>query len=252
MAPQISRSTVQRILREEKPKRPARAAPAPQDGVGRKAVGHILHPGKRTRTWHVDLTVLTLFGMRFHITAVLDGFSRRLLALKVYARTLTALMMAALVKRVARHVAEAPRFIVTDHGPQFLARFEALLEPLKDTDVVRGRVGNWRMNGKCERFLRTLRSWTHRTLWAWFASRLSIARAIQRRLDMFREYYNERPHQGIGGLTPNQMWDGMRRLKTRPIRAHDPQPEFTVTRRWFRGDRHLAVVEVTTDWAKSA
>ena len=72
-----------------------------------------------------------------------------------------------------------------------------------------------------------------------------IPRAIQRRLDIFAAWYNERPHQSLGGRTPNQAWTGVRRLKAKPIRAHDPQPEFTVTRRRFRGDSHLAVIEAT-------
>jgi len=141
----------------------------------------------------------------------------------------------------------APRFIVTDHGTQFLTRFERLLAPLASTDVVRCRVGDWHLAGKVERFFRTLKWWARRKLWAWFASRAAIARAIQRRLDAFGEWYNERPHQGLGGRTPNQAWKGLKRLKTKPIRAHDPQPEFSVT-----GDSHLPVVEVTVNWPEAA
>jgi transposase len=109
----ISRTSVQRILREEKPNRPARARTA-ADQAPARATGHILHPKKRNRTHHVDLTVLDIFGMRFHVAALLDGLSRKLLVLKVYARTPTAAMMAALVKRVVRQIGEAPRFVVTD------------------------------------------------------------------------------------------------------------------------------------------
>ena len=151
-----------------------------------------------------------------------------------------------------RQIDEAPRFIVTDHGTQFLARFERLLAPLEDTDVIRCRVGDFHLNGKVERFFRTFKWWARRKLWAWFASRTAIARAIQRRLDIFAAWYNERPHQGLAGRTPNQAWDGVKRLKTKAIRAHEPQPEFTVTRRLFRGDAHLAVVDVTIDWPEAA
>jgi hypothetical protein len=88
--------------------------------------------------------------------------------------------------------------------------------------------------------------------WASFASRTAIARAMQRRLDAFCEYYNDRVHQGIDGLTPNQKWDGMKRITTRPIHVHDPQPEFTVSRRRFRNDQHLIVLDVTTEWRTPA
>jgi transposase InsO family protein len=240
---EISRTTVQRILREPKPKRPQRREKDEGEPTTRETA-HILHPKKKNRTHHLDLTTLDVFGMRFHVAALLDGFSRKLLALKVYARTPTAAMMAALVKRAARRIGEAPRFVVTDHGPQFRKRFDKLLEPLEDTDVIRGKVGNWRMNGKVERFFRTFKWWARRKLWGWFATRTAVARAMQRRLDVFGEFYNDRPHQGIGGLTPNQKWEGMKRLKAKPIRAHDPQPEFTVTKRRYRGDHHLIALEV--------
>ena len=248
----ISRTSVQRILREEKPKRPAWARAADTDSTATRATGHILHPKKRNRTWHVDLTVLDIFRMRFHVAALMDGFSRKLLVLKVYARTPTAAMMAALVRRVARQIGGAPRFIVTDHGSQFLARFERALAPLEGTDVVRCRVGDFHLNGKVERFFRTLKWWARRKLWAWFASRTAIARAIQRRLEVFKDWFNERPHQSLAGRTPNQAWSGLRRLKAKPILAHDPQPEFTVTRRRFRSDPHLPVVDVTVDWPEAA
>jgi hypothetical protein len=34
------------------------------------------------------------------------------------------------------------------------------------------------------------------------------------------------------------------RVKAKPIRAHDPQPEFAVTKRRYRGDHHLIALEV--------
>lgn len=32
--------------------------------------------------------------------------------------------------------------------------------------------------------------------------------ALQRRLDSFRDWYNDRVHQGIGGRTPGSAWSG--------------------------------------------
>jgi transposase len=71
----ISRTSVQRILQEEKPKRPARAS-AVNDNAAARATAHILHPKKRNRTHHVDLATLDIFGMRFHVAALMDGCSR--------------------------------------------------------------------------------------------------------------------------------------------------------------------------------
>jgi hypothetical protein len=114
-------------------------------------------------------------------------------------------------------------------------------------------VGNWRLAGKVERFFWTFKWWARRKLWARRPTRTGIVRAIQRRLDVLRDYYNaERVNQGAGGLTPDQAWAGKKRLKSKAIRAHDPQFKFTIRRRWFRGDRHLPVVEVTVDETAAA
>ena len=96
----VSRSSVQRILREKKPKRPARAKRRRKTRTSRTP-RHVLRPRRTNRTWHLDLTVLPLFGMRFHVAAIVDGFSPKLLAVRVYARTPTAIMMSALLKRTS-------------------------------------------------------------------------------------------------------------------------------------------------------
>jgi transposase len=158
----VSRSSVQRFLREKKPRVPARARRRRKKRTSRTP-RHVLHPKKTNRTWHLDLTVLPLFGMRFHVAAIVDGFSRKLLALRVYARTPTAIMMSALLKRTARAVGQMPRFIVTDHGPQFRNSFEKWVSGPK-TNTVRCRVHCFKLNGKVERLFRTFKAWARMKL----------------------------------------------------------------------------------------
>ena len=45
---------------------------------------HILRPADINRTWHLDLTTLAFLWIRFYVAAIVDGFSRKLLAVKVY------------------------------------------------------------------------------------------------------------------------------------------------------------------------
>jgi transposase len=184
----LSRTTVQRILREQKPRRPCR--PRSADNSSRPTPLHILHPKTISRTWHLDLTALHVHGMRFHIAALMDGFSRRLVALKVYARTPTTRMMAMLVKRATVAARAAPRFVITDHGTQFRRIFENALVSFANTTVVRCRVHDFRLNGKVERFFRTMKEWARLTLFAWFADRHAVARSIQKRLDAFAHWFN--------------------------------------------------------------
>jgi transposase len=97
-----SRSTVQRVLREVKPKRPCRRprnAMAAPLGV---MPHHLLVPLHHNHVWHIDLTSLRLLWFRFTTAAILDGFSRRLLSLRVYRKTPRQLHLARLVIQTCR------------------------------------------------------------------------------------------------------------------------------------------------------
>jgi transposase InsO family protein/transposase-like protein len=237
----LSRSSVQRILREPKPRRPR---PGMVPALGEKT-RHILRPEKINRTWHLDLAVVTRLGQRLHVAALLDGYSRKLLVLKSYARTPTSIMMLALVRRAIEAYGK-PRFLVCDHGCQFRTWFRERLESKFGVTPVSGKVRSPTFNGKVERFFRTFRDWSSELLVAFFADKVRTCRWFQRRLDIFREWYNEiRLHQALGGRTPEDVWAS--RLHTEPqiVRASDAQPEVSVKRKWFRGDHHLPVLDIT-------
>jgi transposase-like protein len=104
---QISRSTVQRVLRESEPMRPSRRSrPAMAEPLGKKP-HHLLTPKRINRVWHLDLLSLQILWFRFTVAAILEGFSPRLPRLRVYLRTPRARDMAALVRRVAKPLRSA-------------------------------------------------------------------------------------------------------------------------------------------------
>jgi transposase InsO family protein len=237
----LSRSSVQRILREPKPRRP-RPGVVPARGVEPR---HILKPLKVNRTWHIDLAVVTRLGRRFHVASLLDGYSRKLLALKSYARTPTSIMMLALVRRAIGRFGK-PRFLVCDHGCQFRKWFRERLESKLGVTPVSGKVRCPSFNGKVERFFRTFRAWSSKLLIAFFADRTRTCRWLQRRLDVFRDWYNgSRHHQALGGRTPEEVWTGAVRPEPVAITARDPQPELGVHVKRFRGDHRLPVFNIT-------
>jgi transposase InsO family protein len=173
-----------------------------------------------------------------HVAALLDGFSRKLLALRVYRDAPATRNMLALVRRSVRDFG-SPRFLVTDHGTQFRRRFK---EGLREcgTTLVKGRVRSCEFNGKVERFFKTLKLWQRMTLWAWKTD------WIQRKLDAFMEWYNaERSMWILDGRTPEEAWSGKNLPEAIPIRANDPaHPLFRVTRRRYRGDPRLPVIDI--------
>ena len=85
------------------------------------------------------------------------------------------------------------------------------------TKVVRCRVHCFKLNGKVERLFRTFKAWARMKLFAWFEDRKRIARRMQGRLDVFRDWYNTaRPNQAVGGLTPEEAWHGAALPEPRP------------------------------------
>jgi len=236
---QISRSSVQRMLREPEPAKPPRKPrPAMEQPAGVKPHG-LLTPKKPNHVWHSDITQIRVLWHVFFVAAILDGFSRKLLALKVYAKTPCAKNLAALVKSAAvRH--GKPEFIITDNGGQFRKQFGRAVRRQRIRHV-RTRVRNPFLNGKIERFFRSLKLWQRLTLM------VATAGGIQRRLNSFAAWYNTcRPHSALGFRTPEEAYGGKTLPNPIAYRTRDgPTVKIQVARRRFRDDPHLPVPEIT-------
>ena len=234
----ISRSTVQRILRERKPSRPPQQNTAKiLDPMGEEP-HHLLKPLKANRVWHMDLTQLRVLWYRFTVVAILDGYTRKLLCLSVHCTSPKSRHVARLVRRASKKYGR-PRFIITDHGPQFRRQFRASMKKL-GVQVVQGRVRAPYLNGKMERLFRTFRLW-----WRWVLPGLT-RKGIQRQLDNFRHWYNDfRPHSALQTITPNEAWEGHSLPRPIPIRTSDAvKSDINIRRLRCRGDPRLPVIEI--------
>ena len=235
----LSRSTVQRVLREAQPEKPPRKPrPAMENPAGVQP-DRLLKPKRANQVWHGDITQIRVLWFTFFIAAILDGFSRKILSLKVYAKTPCARNLAALVKHaVARH--GRPKFMITDNGGQFRKQFGKAMRHRKIRHV-RMRVRAPFLNGKIERFFRSLKLWQRLTLLAVSTT------SMQRRLDNFAGWYNEsRPHSALGIRTPDEAYRGKVLPKPIAYRTRDgPNIHIQIARRSYRGDPRLPVVEIT-------
>lgn len=232
-----SKSSVKRKLNRSKPKRPTK--PAKSKAKNNDGVPFIvLSPRKKNRTWHMDLTEVRVLCFRFFVAAILDGFSRKLLAVKAYAWHPDTQAMIGLLRQTVRHIG-APRFLVTDHGPIFRKRFRRAVER-HHTTLVKGRVYSPEFNGKAERWFRALK------LWQRIGILFCSAGRVQQRLDAHRDWYNSvRCHQGLEGRTPDEVWDGSTRPPPQPILDRDPlKPAIELRIEGFRGDANLPVVRI--------
>jgi transposase-like protein len=149
--------------------------------------------------------------------------------------------MIALVKNTIKKCG-APRFIVTDHGCQFRTQFKLALKkkPMKIALVKGHKDRSKQFNGKCERFFKTFKLWQRLTVL--FAGKDHI----QRKLDIFREWYNvERPMWLHGGRTPEEVWSNTALPEAQLFLARDRvQPVFHVQRVDFKRDRNLPTVVI--------
>ena len=235
-AVQISRSSVQRILREQSPKRRYdKPAMLPPEG---KKPHHLLTPRVANYVWQLDMMERRFLWYRFSITALIDGFSRKLLNLKIHTGTPTTTDMLSVVTLAIKSYGR-PRFIITDHGGQFMGSFTDKLEHNGIT-VVKGKVRQPSFNGKVERLFRTFR------LWLRIAVLPVSVRPLQRRLDHYRTWYDEhRPHAALDSRTPQEAWEGVELPEPIPIRATHPDGiTVQVQRRSCRGDPALPIIKI--------
>ena len=256
----ISRSTVQRYLKQPAPRvnptaddsipkilaRDSSTAVSPSEPQsetsGQNETFHLLKPTHINHVWHVDFSTIKVFYFTFWTIAILDGFSRKLLALKVSTASYTTASSLDVLKATLAQFG-VPRFIITDHGSQFREAFAEIVRGLNmGINVVRGPAHHPEFNGKVERLFRTMK------LWQRVACALCIPKhaSIQPYLDRFRDWYNlQRVHQGIHGRTPEEAWiDAKRPDPIRYFARADLKPVFIVRRGHLGDDRHLPLFDI--------
>ena len=197
---QISRASVRRILEEERP--PCPKACASTTSAHRTAPEHFFKPPRPNHVWHMDMTVFRVLWMRFEVAAIIDGFSRKIMGLKVFHGSPTTTELVELIDTSAERSA-APTYVVTDRGGQFRRVFRHELRA-RGIQHARGRCRTWQFNAKVERLFWSLKRW-----WRLLLIVPSTA-SIQKHLDAYATWHNlHRPHEALGKLTPSEAASGI-------------------------------------------
>lgn len=157
---QISRTSVRRILEEErsKPDRKRAAVACPTPPCQDRAPEHLLQPRSPHQVWHVDITEIRVLWRRFEVAAVLDGHSRKAIALRIFDHRPRTSDLASLLDEAMELERAVPRYLISDHGSQFRTGFTEHCQRLGIRHV-RGKVSVWQLNAKVERFFRTVKQW---------------------------------------------------------------------------------------------
>ena len=227
----VSRTSIRRVLQEGPP------APPKQHPKARitQAPAHVRHPTKPNQVWHLDMTEIQVLWKRIEIAAIVDGFSRKIIAMKAFGRRTTSDDLSELIDESIESGGAAPRFLVTDHGSQFRSHFHQSVESL-DVTHIRCQVRTWQLNAKVERVFKDVKLWVRRS-----AMPLST-NAVQQRLDAYRAWHNRfRPHTAHGTLTPVEAEQRVSVLETMTFRQRGGvEPRIKMQRRCVRGDPRLA------------
>ncbi len=126
------------------------------------------------------MTEIRVLWKMIEIAAVVDGFSRKIIAMKAYHRRPSSEDLSKLIETSVDSGGAVPRFLVTDDGSQFRSCFRTSIESLGITHV-RCQVRTWQLNAKVERVFKDVKSWVRR-------STLPLStKAVQGRLDAYRE-----------------------------------------------------------------
>ena len=191
----LSPSSVYRVLREAG--RLSRNAAKPSS----KCSGFV-QPSRAHEHWHIDISYLNLGGTFYYLCSILDGFSRIIVHWEIR-EAMTEKDVEIIVQRARERYPEQKTRIISDNGPQFVARDFKLFVRQVGLEHVRTSPYYPQSNGKKERFYQTLKSEAIRP-----QSPLDLEDA-RRVVERFVTYYNEvRLHSAIGYITPRDMLEG--------------------------------------------
>ena len=184
----VSPATVYRVLKAEG--RLARWTGRPS----KKGTG-FEQPLQAHEHWHVDISYLNLAGTFYYLCSILDGATRFLVHWELRERMTTA-DVETVIQRARESVPGAQPRIISDNGPQFIARDFKDFIRLCGMTHVRTAPYYPQSNGKLERWHRTLKT----TLRPQAPATLEEARRLV--ATFVDEYNHRRLHSAIGFITP--------------------------------------------------
>jgi putative transposase len=151
------------------------------------------------QVWAMDITYIPMARGFVYLAAVMDWFSRRVLAWRLSITLEPEFCLDAVTEALARH--GKPEIFNTDQGSQFTSfAFTGLLHEQKIAISMDGR-GAWRDNVFVERLWRSVK---YEEVYLRAYDSVSDARVS---LGRYLAFYNgRRPHSSLGARTPEQAY----------------------------------------------
>ena len=153
-------------------------------------------PSRPHEHWHIDVSHINICGTFFFLCSILDGYSRFIIHWEIR-ETMTEAEVETILQRAREQSpGERPR-IISDNGPQFIARdFKELIRICGMTHV-RTSPFYPQSNGKMERWFKTLKGECIR-----IKTPLSLEDARRLVAEFVNHYNTVRLHSAIAYITP--------------------------------------------------
>lgn len=190
-----SPSSVYRVLKAADRIHPSTAKPS-RKGTGFK------QPSEPHKHWHVDVSYLNISGTFYYFCGLLDGCSRYIVHWEIR-ESMTEADVETILQRAREKFPDARPRIISDNGPQFIARDFKEFIRLSGMTHVRTSPYYPESNGKIERFHQSLKRECIRP-----KTPLSLDDARRIVAGYVDHYNNERLHAAIGYLTPKDKMEG--------------------------------------------
>ena len=159
-------------------------------------------PSRPHQHWHVDVSYINLSGTFYYLCSVLDGYSRFLVHWDLR-ESMKEADIERILERAKEKYPEAKPRIISDNGPQFIARDFKEFIRISGMTHVRTSPFYPQSNGKIERWHKSLKRECIRPL-----TPLTLEDA-RRLIQNYVDHYNTvRLHSAIGYVTPQDVLAG--------------------------------------------
>ncbi|MBI2440539.1 MAG: transposase [Lentisphaerae bacterium] len=246
----ICSSSVRRFIKNPiNPKSPT------EEKDGGKKPDHVVTAKYPNHVWHIDLTIVpTSFGFRttwfpfflpqcwpfcYWVAVIIDHFSRKIIGFAVFNDQPDSLQIRSLLGHAIHSAGQAPKYIISDKGPQFFCHAFRKWCKRKKIRPRYGAVGKYGSIAIIERMIRSLKSECARRIL------IPLRQADLRfELGLYFAWYNEfRPHQGIKGKTPIELYTGVSHAPHK-FNIRDPNLNLILHVAYLHQRPHLPVVSL--------
>lgn len=203
----------------------------------KKGTGFV-QPLKPHEHWHVDISYINIGGTFYYLFSVLDGCSRYILNWDIR-EAMKETDVEIILQQTREMYPEAKPRIISDNGPQFIAK--DFKEFIRVTGMSHVRTSPYypQSNGKLERYHRTLKGDCIRK-----ESISSLEEAKEKVKGFVTHYNGTRLHSAIGYITPKDKLLGREKevLEAREEKLAVARAERKKKRLKEEGDCHLSAV----------